>query len=161
PIHTIEELARIRREGLDVAPLAFGVKRVENERALARPGDAGHHDQLAGRQVEIEVLEVVLARAADADRLALVLHACLLRLDRRGRRKEKGARTLQCRQKRRRKFWSGDITKDPPNPLRLYDAGGRPGAYDFSPTVRVSPRSHPLMQSSDVLEGNGTRTYAR
>ena len=36
-----EELPGVRREGLDVAPLALGVERVEGQRALARSADAG------------------------------------------------------------------------------------------------------------------------
>ena len=56
------------REGLHVAPLALGVQRVEDQRGLAGAGHAGDHDQLVGREVEVDVAEVVLARAADADR---------------------------------------------------------------------------------------------
>ena len=58
------------RERLDVAALALGVERVEDERGLARARGAGDDDQLARREVDVEVLEVVLARAADADRVA-------------------------------------------------------------------------------------------
>ena len=39
-VHLAEELARVRRERLHVAPLALGVDRVEGERRLARAGDA-------------------------------------------------------------------------------------------------------------------------
>jgi hypothetical protein len=67
-IHPVEELARIGREGLDIAALALGIERIEHQRRLAAAGDAGHHDQFASGDVEVEVLEVVLARAADADR---------------------------------------------------------------------------------------------
>ena len=66
-IHAIEKLARIRREGLDVAPLPFGVERVEDEGALPRAGDARHHDQVPGGKIEVEVAQIVLTRAADAD----------------------------------------------------------------------------------------------
>ena len=67
-VHAVEELARVRREGLDVAPLAFGVQRVEDERRLAAAGHAGDDDELVRGQLERQVLEVVLARAADDDR---------------------------------------------------------------------------------------------
>ena len=70
-VHAVEELARVRRERLDVAALAFGVQRVEDERRLAAARNAGDDDQLVRRQLEREVLEIVLARAADDDRLAL------------------------------------------------------------------------------------------
>ena len=67
PVHAIEELPRVRREGLDVTALPLGVQRVEHERALARARHAGHHHQFAGRDVEVEIAQVVLARSADAD----------------------------------------------------------------------------------------------
>ena len=66
-LHHAQELARVGRQRLDVAALAFGVDRVEGQRGLARAGQAGDHDQLVARQVEIDVLEVVRPRAADAD----------------------------------------------------------------------------------------------
>ena len=68
PVHAVEELPCIGRERLDVTALALRVERVEHQRALARARDAGHDDQFAGRDVEIEVGEVVLARTANADR---------------------------------------------------------------------------------------------
>ena len=42
-LHQLEELARIGRQALDVAPLALGVDRVEGEARLARAGQAGDH----------------------------------------------------------------------------------------------------------------------
>ena len=66
-VHLAEELPRVRREGLDVAALALGVDGVERERGLARAGQAGDHDELVARDVEVDVLEVVLAGAADGD----------------------------------------------------------------------------------------------
>ena len=66
-LHPLEELARVGRQRLDVAALPFGVDRVEGERRLARAADAGHDDQLADRQREVDVLEVVRARAAHDD----------------------------------------------------------------------------------------------
>ena len=66
-VHAVEELPRIRTEGLDVAALPFGIQRVENEARFARPARAGDHRHLAGANVEVEVLEVVLPGAADLD----------------------------------------------------------------------------------------------
>ncbi len=66
-VHPVEELARIGAEGLDVAPLPLGVERVEHQARLAGAARAGHDGHLAGADVEVEVLEVVLTRAADAD----------------------------------------------------------------------------------------------
>ena len=65
--HHGQELPRVGRQGLDVAPLSFGVERVERERRLARARQAGHHHQFVARDVEVDVLEVVGARAAHGD----------------------------------------------------------------------------------------------
>ncbi len=54
--HELQELPRIGRERLDVAALALGVERVEGERALARAGKTGDHDQPMPRQIEIDIL---------------------------------------------------------------------------------------------------------
>ena len=62
-VHLAEELARVGRQRLDVAALALGVDRVEGKARLAGPGEPGHHDQRVARQLEGDVLEVVLARA--------------------------------------------------------------------------------------------------
>ncbi len=53
-VHAVEELPRVRRERLDVAPLPFRVHGVERERRLARAAHARHDDELVERQVEIE-----------------------------------------------------------------------------------------------------------
>src|ERR1019366_2081469 len=67
PVHALEELARVGAESLDVAPLPFRVQRIEDETRLPRAARARHDGHLAGAQVEVEVLEVVLSRAANAD----------------------------------------------------------------------------------------------
>ena len=66
-LHLPEELPRVGRQRLDVAALALGVERVERERRLAGAGHAGEDDELVARDVEVDVAEVVLARAADDD----------------------------------------------------------------------------------------------
>ena len=68
-LHHLEELARIGRQAFDVAALALGIDGVEGERGFARARQAGEHDELVARDVEIDVLEIVLARAADVDGL--------------------------------------------------------------------------------------------
>ncbi len=67
--HQLQELARIRRQRLDIAALAFRIERVERERALARSRQPRDHDQPQSRQVEVQVLQVVRARTADADQI--------------------------------------------------------------------------------------------
>ncbi len=69
-LHHLEELPGVGREQLDVAPLPFRVDRVEGERRLARAGQAGEHHQPVARDGEVDVLEIVLARAAHDDRPA-------------------------------------------------------------------------------------------
>ena len=64
-VHLAEELAGVRRQRLDVAALALGEDRVERQARLARPGQPGEDDQRVAREVERDVLEVVLAGAPD------------------------------------------------------------------------------------------------
>ncbi len=66
-VHAVEELPRVGREGLDVAPLALGEERVERERTLPRTAQAGDDDELVERQIEIEILQVVVADAPEAN----------------------------------------------------------------------------------------------
>ena len=74
-VHLAEELAGVGRQRLDVAALALGEDRVERQARLAGPGQPGEDDQGVARQVERDVLEVVLARAANDE---LVSHLCSL-----------------------------------------------------------------------------------
>ena len=64
-LHHFEELPGIGREALDIAALALGIDRVEGKRGFARTRQAGHDDQRVARQVEIDVLQIVFARAAN------------------------------------------------------------------------------------------------
>jgi hypothetical protein len=63
-LHPLEKLAGVRRQRFDVPPLPLRVDRVEGERRFSRAADAGHDDQLAERQVQVDVLEVMRARPA-------------------------------------------------------------------------------------------------
>ncbi len=66
-LHHLQELARIGRQALDIAALALGVDRIEGEARLARAGQPGDDHELLARNVERNVLEIVLARAAHRD----------------------------------------------------------------------------------------------
>ena len=66
-LHLVEELARVRGEALHVLALPLGEDGVEGQRALAAARDAGHHHQAVARDGQVHRLQVVLARAADAD----------------------------------------------------------------------------------------------
>src|SRR5690606_4771516 len=75
-VHAIQELARIRREGFDVAALALGVQRIERQGAFPGTGYAGDDGQLARGECNVEVFEIVLAGAGDADVRAHVGRRC-------------------------------------------------------------------------------------
>ena len=66
-LQLVEELPGIRGEAFDVLALALGVDGVEGERGLARSAQAGDDHQLVARDVQREVLQVVLTRTADPD----------------------------------------------------------------------------------------------
>ena len=66
-LHHLQELARVGRQALDVAALAFGIDGVEGEARLARAGEAGDDRQALARDVDVDALEVVLAGAADGN----------------------------------------------------------------------------------------------
>jgi hypothetical protein len=67
PIHAVEKLACVRAERLDVAALPFGVQGVEHQARLAGPRGPGDHRHLAGHEIQVEVLQIVLTGTADAD----------------------------------------------------------------------------------------------
>ncbi len=60
-LHPLEKLPRIGGQRFHVPSLAFGVDRIEGERRLARPAHAGDDDQLAERQRDVDILQVVRA----------------------------------------------------------------------------------------------------
>ena len=67
PVDLAEELARVGGQRLDVAALALGEDRVEREGRLARAGEAGEDDERVARNLEVDVLQIVDAGAADAE----------------------------------------------------------------------------------------------
>ena len=70
PLQLMEKLPGVDRQAFDVLPLSLGIERVEGQGAFARAAGAGdHHEAIAG-DVEIDVLQVVHAGAANADALA-------------------------------------------------------------------------------------------
>ena len=66
-VHLAEELSGVGTQTLDVPSLALRVDGVERQAALAGAGQTGEHDQSVARQVDADVLEVVLACAANRD----------------------------------------------------------------------------------------------
>ena len=65
PLHHPDELPRVRRETLDIPPLALGIDRIKGEARLARTGEAGDHDELVTGNLNVDVLEIVYPRAFD------------------------------------------------------------------------------------------------
>src|SRR5438270_1267927 len=63
--HPFEELARVGRQRLHIAPLTLGIYGVEAQRRLAGSGDTRDDSQLVMRNVERDVLKVVNSRSTD------------------------------------------------------------------------------------------------
>ena len=74
-LHHLQELPRVGRKAFHIAALALGIDGVESERGFARAGQAGEHHELVARDVEVDILEIVLARAADGDHAGVALLA--------------------------------------------------------------------------------------
>jgi len=66
-VHAVEELTDVGREGLDVATLALGVEGVEGQGGFSAAGGTGDDGEFADRDVEIEILKIVLPGTSDAD----------------------------------------------------------------------------------------------
>ncbi len=66
-LHHLEELAGVGAEALDVAALSFRVDGIEGEARFARSAEARDHRQALAGDIDVDPLEVVLARAANAD----------------------------------------------------------------------------------------------
>ena len=66
-LHEAEELARVRGERLHITSLALGVDGVEGERGLAGAAQPRDDDEAVARNLDRDVLEVVLASAGDGD----------------------------------------------------------------------------------------------
>ncbi len=63
----LQELPRVGGKALDIAALSLGIDRVEGERGLARAGQPGDDREAVAGDLDVDVLEIVLARAAHAD----------------------------------------------------------------------------------------------
>src|SRR5262249_8841761 len=74
-LHHFEELPRVGREAFDITALAFGIDRVEGERRFPRTGQPGEDHQAIARNIEIDILEVMFAGAADRDDTAILYAA--------------------------------------------------------------------------------------
>jgi len=62
-LHHLEKLPCIGRQALDIAPLPLGIDGIERKARLAAAGQAGDHDQLLARKLDIHALEIMLSGA--------------------------------------------------------------------------------------------------
>ncbi len=74
-LHLTEELAGVGGEGLDVAALTLGEDGVEGERGFAGAGETGEDDEVVAWDLDVDVLEVVLACATDGDFVVEMRHS--------------------------------------------------------------------------------------
>jgi len=66
-IQALQKLTRPCRQRFQIPPLAFGEECVESEGGFSGPAYAGNHDELVAGKGNIDVLEIVLASAANDD----------------------------------------------------------------------------------------------
>ena len=70
-VHLSEELASVGAQRLDITALTFGVNRVEGQTALSRSRETGQRDQPIARDLQIDVLEIVLTCTTYRDPISL------------------------------------------------------------------------------------------
>ena len=68
-LHLVEKLPGISGKTFDVTSLAFGVEGIEGERGFAGAAQARDNDQLFPRNLDVEILQIMLACSADLDTL--------------------------------------------------------------------------------------------
>ena len=68
-VHLTEELPRIGRQRLYIAPLPLGVDRIKGERGLARSRKPRDDDELVARNLHVDILQVVGASALYANHI--------------------------------------------------------------------------------------------
>ena len=66
-VHAVEELAGVGGKCFNVPALPFGEQRVKRERAFAGPAQTRDHNEPVAWQIQVEILQVVLAHAAEAN----------------------------------------------------------------------------------------------
>ncbi len=66
-LHLADELPGVGAQAFDVAALALGIDGVDGQRGLARPARPAADGELVAGDVDVDVLEIVLAGTADLD----------------------------------------------------------------------------------------------
>ena len=62
-LYVAHKVAGIGREGLHIAALTFGVDGVEGQARLAAAAETGEYHKLVARDVDVHILQVMLARS--------------------------------------------------------------------------------------------------
>jgi hypothetical protein len=73
--HLIEEAPGVWRDRLEIAALRLGVERAERERRFPRARNAREDDERLARNIDVDVLEIVLARATHANEALPLMHS--------------------------------------------------------------------------------------
>ena len=92
-VHHVDVLPGIGGKALDESALALGKQNIEGKGALARAGEAGDDNELVSRNVDIQILEIVVPGAGDlygvavrlrtrSERRRFELRRCLLEVAR-------------------------------------------------------------------------------
>ena len=66
-LELLDELPSVRRHRIEKSPLPFREKNIERERGFSRTAQAGDDDHLVARNFDVDVLEIVFARAINRD----------------------------------------------------------------------------------------------
>src|SRR6187401_2536276 len=82
--HLAEKLAGIGGKRLDVAPLTLGEDGVEGKRRFPRARKTGDDDEFIAGNVYVDILEIVLPRAANRDPVNRLWHGMAFLLTRPG-----------------------------------------------------------------------------
>ena len=68
-LHLIEKLPRVCRETFHIAALAFSIERIKSERRFPGATQSGNDNQFLPGNLQVEVLQIVLACTTDLDNL--------------------------------------------------------------------------------------------
>ena len=71
----LDKLPRIRRHTVEKSSLPFSEQNIERERRFTRTAQAGDHHHLVARNLDVDIFQVVLARAMDANRAIAALNS--------------------------------------------------------------------------------------
>ncbi len=73
-LHLVEKAPRVRRHRLQISPLRLGVDRTKGERGFSGTGHAREHHEGVARNANVDVPEVVLARASHPNEVVVLHH---------------------------------------------------------------------------------------